>query len=92
MDGRMKITTNILMIAPRAIRIHRELIISILEYMPTPKVAAKKLSALTMIDWMELRSAVAIASFLIRSVVAKLLVLCCHENRIIDRRAELNRT
>ena len=28
------------------------------------KVAAKKLSALTMIDWMELRSAVAIASFL----------------------------
>ena len=65
MDGRMKITTNILMIAPRAIRIHRELIISILEYMPTPKVAAKKLSALTMIDWMELRSAVAIASFLL---------------------------
>ena len=63
MDGRMKITTNILMIAPRA-RIQRELIISILEYMPTPKVAAKKLSALTMIDWMELRSAVAIASFL----------------------------
>ena len=29
---------------------------------------------------------------LVRSVVAKLLVLCCHENRIIDRRAELNRT
>ena len=62
MDGRMKITTNILMIAPRAIRIHRELIISILEYMPTPKVAAKKLSALTMIDCAENLCAVVIAS------------------------------
>ena len=31
MEGRIKITTNILMIAPRDIRIHNELIISIFE-------------------------------------------------------------
>lgn len=49
-DGRMKITTIILMIAPRAIKEHRELIISMFEYIPTPKVAAKKLSALTIMD------------------------------------------
>ena len=57
MDGRMKITTNILMIAPRAIRIHRELIISILEYMPTPKVAAKKLAEAAKTDKAEIDSA-----------------------------------
>lgn len=50
MLGRIKITTIILMIAPRAISIHNEPIISMLEYNPTPNVAAKKLSALTMID------------------------------------------
>ena len=45
MLGRIKITTIILMIAPRAISIHNEPIISMLEYNPTPNVAAKKLSA-----------------------------------------------
>lgn len=49
----MKITTNILIIAPLAIREHRELIISIFEYIPTPNVAAKKLKALTIMDCME---------------------------------------
>ena len=57
MDGRMKITTNILRIAPRAIRIHRELIISILEYMPKPKVAAKKLAEAAKTDKDEIDSA-----------------------------------
>ena len=49
-DGNTKITTIILIIAPLAIRIHSELIMSIFEYSPTPIVAAKKLNALTMID------------------------------------------
>ena len=43
-------TTTILITAPRAISRQRELIISILEYMPTPNVAAKKLKALTKIE------------------------------------------
>ena len=49
-DGRINTTTTILITAPLAIRIHRELIISIFEYKPTPTVAAKKLNALTMMD------------------------------------------
>ena len=51
------------MIAPLAIRIHSELIISIFEYNPTPIVAAKKLSALTMIDCADAQCAVVIASY-----------------------------
>ena len=52
-----------LMIAPRAISEQSELIISIFEYNPTPNVAAKKLSALTITDCIELRSAVTASSF-----------------------------
>ena len=63
-DGNTKMTTIILMIAPLAINIHNELIISIFEYNPTPIVAAKKLSALTMIDCADARCAVVIASYL----------------------------
>ena len=62
-DGNTKMTTIILMIAPLAINIHNELIISIFEYNPTPIVAAKKLSALTMIDCADARCAVVIASY-----------------------------
>ena len=47
----MKITLNILIIAPLAINVQSELIISILEYSPTPKVAAKKVRALTTMDF-----------------------------------------
>ena len=50
-EGRMKITLNILIIAPLAINVQSELIISILEYSPTPKVAAKKVRALTTMDF-----------------------------------------
>ena len=60
--GSIKATTRKLMIAPLASSTHRELIISMLEYKPTPKVAAKKLSALTNTDWMEPSSADATAS------------------------------
>ena len=62
-DGNTKMTTIILMIAPLAINIHTELIISIFEYNPTPIVAAKKLSALTMIDCADARCAVVIESY-----------------------------
>ena len=63
MDGRVKITDTMLISAPRAIRVHRELIISMLEYRPTPKVAAKKDKALTRIDFTLLWQAMATASF-----------------------------
>ena len=46
----MKITVIILTIAPLAISVQRELIISTFEYTPTPKVAAKKDSTLIMTD------------------------------------------
>jgi len=52
-DGRIVSTTTILIKAPLAISMHKELIISMLEKTPTPIVAAKKLKALTMIDCME---------------------------------------
>ena len=54
-----------LMIAPRAIRTHSELIMSIVEYRPTPKVAAKNESALTKIDFDEVKSAIRTASYLL---------------------------
>ena len=54
-DGKTKITTTILIKAPLAIKIHRELIISIFDKNPTPIVAAKKLNALTIIDCAETR-------------------------------------
>ena len=63
------------MIAPLAMREHKELIISILEYTPTPNVAAKKLNALTIIDWIEPSSAVVIDSFLSAPLERALLYL-----------------
>ena len=44
-------TTNVLIIAPLDNKVHIALIISILEYIPTPKVAAKKLTTLINIDF-----------------------------------------
>ena len=52
------------MIAPLAIKLHNELIISMLEYIPTPNVAAKKLKALTITDCIDSVRAFVIASFL----------------------------
>ena len=46
-DGKIVKTNNILIRAPLLIKLHIEPIISILEYIPTPKVAAKKQAALT---------------------------------------------
>ena len=63
--GKMKITTNILMIAPRAIKEHRDAIMSTLEIKPTPKVAAKNPNALTTIEGMEVYNAICTASFLV---------------------------
>ena len=54
----MNITTNILIIAPRAINVHNEPIISTDAMQPTPNVAAKKPSALTIIDGIDAASAV----------------------------------
>ena len=50
--GRNSNTAHMLISAPLAINRHRELIISIFEYIPTPKVAAKKLKADTMMERM----------------------------------------
>ena len=54
--------TNILIIAPLAIRVHNELIISISDTIPTPAVAAKNVNALVTIDLDELLSAVNLIS------------------------------
>ena len=62
--GSTRTTVNILMIAPLAIRLQSEPIISMLEISPTPKVAAKKLSALTITDFMLVERAMRVASFL----------------------------
>ncbi|MCL0202072.1 hypothetical protein M2T62_30415, partial [Klebsiella pneumoniae] len=62
MDGNMKITDTILISAPLAISVQRELIISMFEYNPTPKVAAKKDNALTTIDFTLLWHAIVTAS------------------------------
>ena len=63
-DGSMKITTNILIIAPRAISVQSEPIISTEAIHPTPNVAAKKPSALTIIYGIDVERAIWIASFL----------------------------
>ena len=62
MDGKIKITLNILTIAPLAINVQSELIISMLEYKPTPKVAAKNVKALTTMDFALVWQAIATAS------------------------------
>lgn len=56
-------TTSVLITAPLDRRFVIPLIISTFEYRPTPKVAAKKLHPLIMIDFIEVRCAMDIASF-----------------------------
>ena len=75
-DGSMKITTNILIIAPRAISVQSEPIISTEAIHPTPNVAAKKPSALTIIDGIDVERAIS----------------CCHKNSIIDCCTKLDST
>lgn len=53
-----------LTIAPLDIRVHKEPIISIFEYSPTPNVAPKKHSPLITIEPMDVPNASLIASFL----------------------------
>ena len=60
--GRMNTTLRTLMMAPRAISIHMELMISISEYSATPKVAANSPIPDTRIDGMEVASAVVTAA------------------------------
>ena len=62
--GSTKRTVNILMMAPLAISPHNDPIMSMLEISPTPKVAAKKLRALTITDFMLVERAISVASFL----------------------------
>ena len=62
--GNIITTVNILIIAPLAIKVHNEPIISNLEYAPTPNVAPKKQSPLTNIELIDVPSANSIASFL----------------------------
>ena len=52
-------------IAPRAISMHMELMISISEYTATPKVAANRPMPDTMIDGVEVPSAICTASRLV---------------------------
>ena len=59
----MNMTVTMEISAPRAISVHRELIISISEYSPTPKVAAKKLKADTRIEAIDVECAIQIDSF-----------------------------
>ena len=74
-DGSINITTNILMIAPRAMSIHNDEIISTLAIIPTPKVAAKNPRALTIIDGIDVPSAIDMASFLLSPAALSLLYL-----------------
>jgi hypothetical protein len=62
--GNIKITQSILIIAPLAINIHIELMMSISEYTATPKVAANSPIALTTIDGIEAARAVVMESCL----------------------------
>ena len=59
--GKTVSTVTMLMIAPLAIKLHKEPIISIFEYIPTPNVAPKKHNALTIIDWIDVSKASSIA-------------------------------
>ena len=78
------------MIAPRAISVQSEAIISTLAIIPTPNVAAKKPSALTIIDGIDVPSAIDIDSFLELPAALSLLYLVRHKNCIIDCRTKLN--
>ena len=62
-DGNTAITTTILTIAPLAIKLHSEPIISIFEYAPTPNVAPKKHNPLTTIEPIDSFKASPTASF-----------------------------
>ena len=74
-DGSINTTTNILMIAPRAISVQSEAIISTLAIIPTPNVAANNPCALTIIDGIVVPSAFYIASFLELPAALSLLYL-----------------
>ena len=74
-DGSINITTNILMIAPRAMSIHNDEIISTLAIIPTPKVAAKNPRALTITYGIDVPSAIDMASFLLSPAALSLLYL-----------------
>ena len=60
--GTINITTNILIIAPLAINLHKEPIISIVDTIPTPNVAPKKHIPLTTIELTEFSNALLTAS------------------------------
>ena len=63
--GSANTTVTILISAPLAISMQSEEITEIPEYIPTPKVAAKKDIALTKMLWIEVLWAIRTASFLL---------------------------
>ena len=71
----MRITVNILIIAPRAIIVQRVLMMPIFEYIATPIVAVKNPSALTIIDGIEAAAAVLTASRLSSPSILSVLYL-----------------
>ena len=74
-EGSMQITVIILIIAPLDMSVQSCEIISTLEYTPTPNVEAKKPSALTMIDFIEVLSAIVTASCLSLPALRSVLYL-----------------
>ena len=75
MDGSTNITTRQLTMAPRAMKNVMELIISILEYIETPMVAAKNPNALTQMEAMDFECAILMASFGIKPALRSRLYL-----------------
>lgn len=73
MDGSKKITVIILIIAPLAISEHMVLIKYTLEYFDTPKVDAKKPSALVMMDGIDVRTAISMDSRLLSPPIRSVL-------------------
>ena len=63
MAGNTKITLMVLITAPLESRVQMALIISMLEYADTPKVTAKKLSPLMIIDFIDALWAISMDSF-----------------------------
>lgn len=74
-EGRISITTNMLMMAPLAINMHKDEIISMLASIPTPNVAAKNPSALTIIEGIDVARAMVTDSFLVLPAYLSLLYL-----------------
>ena len=62
MAGRINTTETTLTSAPRAISMHMELTMSMLEYTATPKVAANRPKPLVTMDGMDVDSAIVTAS------------------------------